>query len=96
MKVHCHLVSFGHINHENPCLLKNNGVFGLPTIPKNLKQCDAYILGKHRKQPFHDSISRACRKIGLIHSDLYGPMLVLFANGNKYIIYFIDGYTRMC
>jgi hypothetical protein len=43
---------FGHINYDNLHLLKNNGVSGLPTIPRNLKQCDACILGKHSKQPF--------------------------------------------
>jgi hypothetical protein len=87
---------FGHINYDNLHLLKKNGVSGFPTIPRNLKQCDACILGKHRKQPFHDSTSRACRKLGLIHSDLCGPMPVPSANGNKYIMSFIDDYTRMC
>jgi transposase InsO family protein len=77
-------------------LLKNNGVFGLPTIPRKLKQCDACILGKHSKQHFHDSTPIACRKNGLIHSNLCGPILVPSANGNKYLMYFINDYTRMC
>jgi hypothetical protein len=54
---------FGHINYDSICLLRKNGVFGLPTIPRKLKQCDTCILGKHRKQSFHDSTSRACTKI---------------------------------
>jgi transposase InsO family protein len=77
-------------------MLKKNGVSGFPTIPRNLKQCDACILGKHSKQPFHDSTSRACRKLELIHSDLCGPMPIAYAFGNKYIMTFIDDYTRMC
>jgi len=28
---------FGHINYDNPPLLKKNGVFGLPTIPRKLR-----------------------------------------------------------
>ena len=36
------------------------------------------------------------RKFELIHSDLCGPMLVPSANGNKYIMTFIDDYTKMC
>ena len=40
---------FGHLNYNNLQLLKKNGVTGLPTIPRKLKQCDACILGKHRK-----------------------------------------------
>ena len=66
---------FGHINYGRPQLLKNNGVFGLPTIPRKLKQSDACILGKHSKQPFYDSTSRACRKIALIHSICVAPCL---------------------
>jgi hypothetical protein len=89
-------VKFGHINYDSFCLMRKNGVFGLPTIPRKLKQCDACILGKHKKQPFHHSTFRACRKFELIHSDLCGPMPIPSANGYKYIMTFIDDYTKMC
>ena len=39
---------------------------------------------------------RASRKLGLIHSDLCGPMPVPSSNGNKYIMTFVDDFTRMC
>ena len=68
----------------------------MPTIPRKLKQCDACILGKHSKQPFHDSTFTACRKLELIHFDLFGPMHVPSVNGNKYTMSFVDDYTRMC
>jgi hypothetical protein len=84
---------FGHINYDSFCLLRKNGVSSFPTIPRKLKQCDACILGK---QPFHDTTSRACRKLELIHYDWCGPMLVPSTNGNRYIVTFIDDYTRMC
>jgi hypothetical protein len=87
---------FGHINYENFRLLRKNVAFGLPIIPRKLKQCDTCILGKHNKQPFHDSTSRACRKLELIHYDLCSPMIVPSANGNKYIMNFVDDYTKMC
>ena len=58
---------FGNINYDNIRLLKNNGVFGFPTIPRKLKQCDSFILGKHSKQPLYYSTSKACRKLGLIN-----------------------------
>ena len=86
----------GHLNYESLYLLKKNVVVGLPTIPRKHKQCGACILGKHSKQYFHDSHSRAHRKLELIHSDLCGPMPIPSANGNKYIMTFIDDYTRMC
>eukprot|EP00253_Pinus_taeda_P006349 PITA_06349 len=81
---------FGHLNYDSLRLLKKNVVAGLPKIPRKLKQCDACILGKHSKQYFHDSHSRAHRKLELIHSDLCGPMPVPSANGNKYMMTFID------
>jgi hypothetical protein len=87
---------FRHINYGSLRLLKKNGVSGLPTIPRNLKQCEACNHGKHSKQPFHDSTFRACRKLGLVHSDLCGPVHVPSANGNRYITTFIDDYTKMC
>ena len=87
---------FGHLNYNNLRLLRNNGVYGLPTIPKQMNKCDACILGKHTKQPFQESKSRACRKLKLIHSNLCGPMPTPFANGNKYLMTFVDHYSRMC
>ena len=71
-------------------------VQGIPTIPRQLFQCDACTLGKHSKQHFHDSMFRASRNLGLIHSDLCGLMLVPSRSGNKYIMTFIDVFTRMC
>ena len=56
--------------------MKQKGFQGLPTIPRQLSQCDDCIIGKYIKQPFHDSMFRASRKLGLIHSDLCGPMQV--------------------
>jgi hypothetical protein len=62
--------------------MRKNDIYGLPT---KLKQCDACIPGKHNKHTFHDYTSRACRNIEMIHYDLYGPIDVPFANGNKYM-----------
>jgi hypothetical protein len=88
-------IRFGHINYDSLCMPKINGVFGLPTIPNNLQQCETCIIGKHVKQPFHDSTLRASRNIEIIHSNLYGPVIVPYAFGNKCIMTFIDNYTRM-
>ena len=77
-------------------MLKKNGVTSLPTIPRKRKECDACILGKHNKQCFHDSHSRAHGKLELVHLNLCGPMPIPSTNGNKYMMPFIDDYTRMC
>ena len=52
------------------------------------------MLGKHSKKHFHDSNSKACKKLELVQSDLYGLLFIPSANGNKYLINFIDNYTR--
>jgi hypothetical protein len=87
---------FGHINYDNLRVLKKNGVSGLLVITRKMKHCDACILGKYSKQPFHESTSKACRKLELIHSDMCGLVHVSSANGNRYIMTFIDDYMRMC
>ena len=48
------------------------------------------------KQYFHDSHSRAHRKLELIDSLLCGPMVIPSTNGNKYMATFIDGCIIMC
>ena len=50
---------FGHLNYNSLRLLRKNGVFGFPTIPKEKNKCDACILGKHSELPFHESNFRA-------------------------------------
>jgi len=87
---------FGNINYDSLRLLKKKGVFGFPTITRKLKQCDACILGKYSKQPFHDSTSRTCRKIRLIHFDFCVHVPIPSVNENKCIMYFIDDYIKMC
>jgi hypothetical protein len=72
---------FGHINYDSLCLLKKNGVFGL-------KQCEACVFCKHNKHHFHDSTSRAHRKVELIYSDLCGTMPLPYAFGNRYLMTF--------
>ena len=43
---------YGHLNHNNLHLLRNNCGFGFSATTKKMKKCDACILGKHSKQPF--------------------------------------------
>ena len=36
---------FGHLKYNSLRLLRKNGVYGFPTIPKQRSKCDACILG---------------------------------------------------
>ena len=58
----CHTI-FGNLNYKSLRLLRNNGVYGSPTILKQRNKCDACILGKHSKQPSQESKFRACIKL---------------------------------
>ena len=87
---------FGHVNYESIRIMKQQGIKRLATVPRKLSPCNACILGKHHKQSFQNSKSRATRKLSLIHYDLCGPMPVSTMNGNKYTLTFIDDYSRTC
>jgi len=43
---------FGHINYGSIKIMKNQGIKGLLTVPRNIIPCDACIIGKNCKQPF--------------------------------------------
>ena len=53
--------------------MKKKGIKGLPIVPIKITPCDACILGKHCKQHFHSSFGSS-RELGLIHSNLCGPI----------------------
>ena len=87
---------FSHINFDSITIMKHQDIQGLPTILSKFSPCHACIFDKHCKKPFHNFASRASKKLGLIHFDLCGHILIQSGNGNKYQLTFIDDYTRMC
>lgn len=69
---------------------------GLNYTNSKYTPCVACIEGKQSKISFPKQFfSRATEKLGLIHSDLCGPMSVSSFSGAKYLLTFIDDYTRM-
>ena len=46
------------------------------------------------KRPFNAKGRRAQELLELIHSDVYGPMLIQARGGYEYFITFIDDYSR--
>lgn len=87
---------FGHINYDNIRIMRKKGIKGIPIVPRKLTPCYSCILGKHSKPHFHNSTSRASKKLGLIHFDLCGPMLAPYASCNKYMLTFTNDYSRIC
>ncbi|CAG9104628.1 unnamed protein product [Plutella xylostella] len=86
----------GHLNRRSMDLLKNGMANGINYTGGKHSPCVACIEGKQSRLPFPEqSYNRATDKLGLIHSDLCGPMSVSSYSGARYLLTFIDDYTRM-
>ena len=58
----------------------------------NFKGC---VVGKHPEHKFdRGKESRASCILGLIHSDISGPMPITSMNGSRYLLTFIDDFSR--
>lgn len=56
----------------------------------------SWIEGKQSRKPFKRIENEKARgKLELIHSDLCGPFNVTSLQGNKYMLIFVDDYSRM-
>ena len=68
---------------------------GLPVIKDTTRICKGCILGKHPEHKFDQGkASRASEILGLIHSDISGPMPITYLNGSQYVLTFIDDFSR--
>ena len=87
---HCRL---GHVNEK--CILKlhQDGLihsFGL----ESFASCESCLLGKMTKAPFAGHGKRASDLLGLIHTDVYGPISSISRGGYQYFITFVDDFSR--
>ncbi|XP_076901612.1 uncharacterized protein LOC143556071 [Bidens hawaiensis] len=65
---------FSHLNFDAlKQLHEKEMVIGLPKIYATLK-CESCIVGKQTRKPFNSTSWRASTKLGLVHTDLCGPM----------------------
>lgn len=86
----------GHLNRRSMKLLKQGIASGIDYTDSKYTPCVACIKGKQSRLPFpKQSYNRATEKLGLIHSDLCGPMSVSSFSGARYLLTFIDDFTRM-
>ena len=71
-------------------------VRGLPKLkkPENImcKQCQ---LGKMTKSSFKSKTYTSNEVLELVHTDLCGPIEVKSYKGDRYIMLFVDDYSRM-
>jgi transposase InsO family protein len=86
----------GHLNRRSMDLLKQGMASGIDYTNGKHTPCVACLEGKQSRLPFpKKSFHRATEKLGLIHSDLMGPMPVSSFSGSRYLLTFIDDHTRM-
>lgn len=87
----------GHLNKIDTLTLINNDlVNGVPHIEeKVLDLCEPCIKGKQTRKPFHAvREKRSSRPLELIHSDVNGPFKPASLDEKRFVVSFIDDYTR--
>lgn len=85
----------GHLNSRSMNLLKSGMATGIDYDVSTYEQCIACIEGKVTNLPFpKKSFSRASEVLGLVHTDVCGPMPVKSIGGARYLLTFIDDFSR--
>ena len=87
---HCRL---GHINEKRIKKLQEVGLLGQFDL-KSIETCEPCLLGKMTKAPFTKKGERVDSLLGLIHTDVCGPMSTNARGGYQYFITFTDDFSR--
>jgi len=87
---------FGHINYQSLVKMKNGLVDGMnfENDESAIKSCDVCPQGKQCVLPFEKSSRKTTEILQLIHSDLAGPMETQSVGKAKYLLTFIDDFSR--
>ena len=83
----------GHINSNKIQRLIKDGLLESLDFDK-FPICESCLEGKMTKRPFNAKGRRAQELLELVHSDVYGPMLIQARGGYEYFITFTDDYSR--
>ncbi|GBN28793.1 Retrovirus-related Pol polyprotein from transposon TNT 1-94 [Araneus ventricosus] len=88
--------------HKRAGHLSNGGMIRLKdmvegfTFNGELDDCTSCIKGKMHRQPFPKGKTKRSKEIlGIVHTDLCGPMNVASIGGYQYFVSFIDDLSRM-
>ena len=86
-----------HVNFDNLININNmKKVRGLPKLKKpNNTMCKQCQLGKMTKSSFKSKSYTSNEVLELVHTDLCGPIEVQSYKGDRYIMIFVDDYSRM-
>jgi len=85
----------GHINPVYLNKMKNGDVIGLEHLGQfTNKTCTVCLEGKQTRLPFNTSENDSSEILELVHSDLCGPIEVESLAGSKYILVFVDDFSK--
>ena len=87
---HCRL---GHINKNRINKLIEEGLLSVSDC-ESLPTCESCLIGKMTKSPFKGKGERASDILGLVHTDVCGPMNTSARGGFRYFIMFTDDLSR--
>ncbi|GKA75792.1 retrotransposon protein, putative, ty1-copia subclass [Tanacetum coccineum] len=74
-------------------ILKQDGLLK-STDDESFDKCESCLSGKMTKKPFPHSNERAKDLLGIIHTDVCGPLRHVSRQGASYFITFTDDYSR--
>ncbi|KAK8625706.1 hypothetical protein V6N13_056867 [Hibiscus sabdariffa] len=83
----------GHISEKCISKLHKDGLLD-PFVFEQFDVCESCLLGKMTKAPFNGKGERASDLLGLIRSDVCGPMNTQARGGFQYFITFTDDFSR--
>ncbi|GJR79982.1 retrotransposon protein, putative, ty1-copia subclass [Tanacetum coccineum] len=87
---HCRLAHIGKTRMQK---LQREGL--LESInDESYDKCESCISGKMTKKPFNNNIERATDLLGLIHTDVCGPLRHVSRKGASYFLTFTDDFSR--
>ncbi|GJR02382.1 retrotransposon protein, putative, ty1-copia subclass [Tanacetum coccineum] len=87
---HCRLA---HINKKRIKQLQQDGLLK-STDDESFDKCESCLSGKMTKKPFPHSNERAKDLLGIIPTDVCGPLRHVSRQGASYFITFMDDYSR--
>ena len=83
----------GHICDKNLREVKNTSI-GIVFDKENNEPCVVCVKGKQTRKPIREDGTRAKKLLELVHSDVVGPLDVNSFSGARFLVTFVDDYSR--
>jgi len=87
---------YGHLSFTGLTTLQQKGIVRyLPHFDTSSKVCGYYIVAKQQRNSFpHATTWRASQILELIHADICGTISPILNSNKRYLITFIDDFSR--